>query len=106
MHTISEVAKKAGTTIRALRFYEQQRLLSPAREDGRRLYSDAEIERIGRIVRWRNAGFQLNDVSRLLILLDRGQVDEAREYELQVLEKREAEVRKMSDAIEACRQAA
>lgn len=40
--TVGEVAKKIGTTVRTLQYYDKEGLLSPSAESdgGRRLYTD------------------------------------------------------------------
>lgn len=50
-YQIGEVADRTGVTQRTLRFYEEKGLLRPPErmEGGFRLYSDADVERIGSI---------------------------------------------------------
>ena len=43
--TVGEVAKKVGTTVRTLQYYDKEGLLSPSAESegGRRLYTDKDL---------------------------------------------------------------
>jgi DNA-binding transcriptional MerR regulator len=47
---IGELAERSGASIRMLRYYEEQGLLSPVRTaSGYRLYSESDIDRVARI---------------------------------------------------------
>ncbi|MCC6790673.1 MAG: MerR family transcriptional regulator [Thermomicrobiales bacterium] len=50
-HGISEVAARCGIRVSTLRRYEEWGLVEPARSSGRRLYSEADIDRIRRVRR-------------------------------------------------------
>jgi MerR family transcriptional regulator, repressor of the yfmOP operon len=67
---IGEVAELTGTTPRTIRYYEEIGLLGGEhdREQGKhRLYSAADVERIGEIVRLRDLlGLSLDQLSQLL----------------------------------------
>lgn len=59
---IGELAKQAGTTTRALRFYESQGLLSAQREaNGYRDYSDGDARLVEEILTLQAVGFSLED---------------------------------------------
>lgn len=62
--TIGALAKRTGLTIRTLHHYDEIRLLSPSgRTDaGYRLYSDADIRRLERIVLLRGFGMSLVEI--------------------------------------------
>lgn len=66
MYTITEMAKRHDTTLRSLRFYEEKGLLAPQRDDAKRLYSEADSERIGLIRLWGQAGFSIEAIRGLL----------------------------------------
>ena len=60
MYRIGEVAQRVGVSSSALRLWERQGLIRPARSSGRyRLYSDADVERLREVRRLR-AVEQLN----------------------------------------------
>jgi len=68
---IGEAAKLTGLTTRTLRYWEELGLLSPSdrRESGERLYSDADIARVGRIRELQELlGFSLTEVRTVLDL--------------------------------------
>jgi DNA-binding transcriptional MerR regulator len=66
---IEAVAQRTGLTKRTIRYYEELGLLSPSgrSEGGFRLFSEADVARLQRIVTLRNsAGLSLADVAELL----------------------------------------
>jgi len=64
---IKEAAKRAGTSVRTLRYYEETGLISPHREEnGYRGYSEADIGRIRMIRAYRELQFSLEEVKQLL----------------------------------------
>lgn len=67
-HGVGSVARLAGTTVRTLHHYEAVGLLVPsARSDaGYRLYDDADLERLTRILYYRALGFSLDDIAAAL----------------------------------------
>jgi DNA-binding transcriptional MerR regulator len=64
--TIGEVAREFGITLRALRFYESKRLISPERDGANRLYRRGDRERITLILTGRRLGFTLAEIKRLI----------------------------------------
>ena len=64
--TIGEVAREFGITLRALRFYEAKRLITPQREGATRMYRSGDRERIALILTGRRLGFTLTEIKRLL----------------------------------------
>ena len=69
---IGELAKRTGLTVRALHHYDAIGLLSPsARSDaGYRLYNEADIARLHRILALRRFGLALADIGTTLIRAD------------------------------------
>jgi DNA-binding transcriptional MerR regulator len=68
-YQIGEAAERCGATQRTLRYYEEKGLLDPpTRMDGGfRLYSEADIERIGRIRQFKDLlGFSLAEIKDML----------------------------------------
>ncbi|HSR94778.1 MAG TPA: MerR family transcriptional regulator [Solirubrobacterales bacterium] len=71
--SIGEVARTAGVSVSAIRFYERQGLLpEPERAGGQRRYTDAVIRRLGIIDAAKQAGFSLEEVGVLLTSTDQG----------------------------------
>lgn len=65
--SIGDVAQRTGLTERALRFYEEQGLIKPARSSaGRRLYGADELTTIHQITVLKSAGFSLSRVKQLI----------------------------------------
>jgi DNA-binding transcriptional MerR regulator len=59
---IGELARRAGTTTRALRFYESQGLLRARRSaNGYRDYDDEDFRLVNEILRLQAVGFSLDD---------------------------------------------
>ena len=60
---IGQVAKEAGVSVDAIRFYEKQRLLKqpPRTEGGFRLFTSHDVQNIHFIRRAQELGFTLNN---------------------------------------------
>lgn len=64
--TAAECARRTGLTVRALRVYERQKLLQPARSgNGWRLYGPEELIRLNTIVALKAFGLSLAQIRRL-----------------------------------------
>jgi len=70
--TISDLCAEYGVTARALRFYEDEALISPERRGTQRLYSERDRARLAWILRGKRVGFSLADIKELLDLYDVG----------------------------------
>lgn len=75
-YLISEFAEKSGVNKETIRYYEGKKLLEePIRTDsGYRLYSDADIKRVKFIKQMQNLGFSLNEIYKLLGVVDQDSV--------------------------------
>lgn len=73
---VGALAKKTGLTVRALHYYEEVGLLTPAErsEKGYRLYGIKEVKRLQQILSLQQLGFPLEEIRQLL---------EHQEYSLQ-----------------------
>jgi DNA-binding transcriptional MerR regulator len=71
---IGEVARRAGVSVDAVRFYERRGVLPAAarRASGYRQYSEATIERIGFAKALQALGFTLDEIADLLGAVDAG----------------------------------
>lgn len=67
-HTVGEVARMSGQTIRTLHHYDRIGLLVPAERtpSGYRDYSDQDLERLRQILTYRELGFGLDQIAALL----------------------------------------
>jgi len=68
--TITDLADEFALTTRAIRFYEDQGLLSPERRGTRRIYGQRERVRLKLVLRGKRLGMSLADISGILDLYD------------------------------------
>jgi len=73
MYTIGELTKLTGLTRRSLRFYETRGLLVPEkRQDNKyRSYSEKNLDRVSRIQFFKKLGFSLDEIKKILNILDK-----------------------------------
>jgi len=65
--TIGEVARRAGVSPSAIRYYESVGLVEPERRSGgRRLYGELAVERLALISFAKDAGFTLDEIRQLI----------------------------------------
>lgn len=64
--TIGEISRLYSVTPRALRFYEERGLLNPIRKNDRRFYDQAQTARLQTILKGKNLGFTLTEITELL----------------------------------------
>ncbi|WP_128892573.1 MerR family DNA-binding transcriptional regulator [Erythrobacter sp. HKB08] len=78
--TISDLTEEFGCTARALRFYEDEGLIAPARVGLTRVYSKRDRARLAWIMRAKNVGFSLTEIREMIDLydLDDGRVEQRR----------------------------
>ncbi|MES9961604.1 MAG: MerR family DNA-binding transcriptional regulator [Sedimenticola sp.] len=69
-YTISELAKEYDITPRAIRFYEDQELITPKRKGRSRIYSERDRVRLKLILRGKRLGFSLSEIRELFELYD------------------------------------
>lgn len=69
-YTISELAKEFDITPRAIRFYEDQGLISPSRKGRRRVYRERDRVRLKLVLRGKRLGFPLSEVKEMFDLYD------------------------------------
>lgn len=67
---IGELAKRAGVSVQAIRFYERRRLMRTPRRTaaGYRIYSEGELEIVTVIKKMQRFGFKLAEIRRVLQL--------------------------------------
>lgn len=71
-YTISHLSEEFGVTARALRFYEDEGLIAPARRGTTRIYSKRDRARLAWILRAKRVGFSLADIREMIDLYDLG----------------------------------
>lgn len=65
-YTITELAREFSVTPRAIRFYEDQGLLAPARAGRSRVYSKADRTRLKLTLRGKRLGLSLAEIRELI----------------------------------------
>jgi len=70
--SISELCEEFGVTPRALRFYEDEKLIAPRRQGLARIYSHRDRARLAWILRGKRVGFSLADIREMIDLYDAG----------------------------------
>lgn len=100
-YTISDLAKEFGVTTRTIRFYEDQGLLSPAREGTSRVFSSRDRVRLKLALRGKRLGFSLAEIRELFELYDvsRDERKQLQEF-LSRLERRRAHLEQQREDIE------
>lgn len=71
-YTITDLCEEFGVTPRALRFYEDERLIFPARQGLARIYSWRDRARLAWILRGKRVGFSLAEIREMIDLYDLG----------------------------------
>ena len=100
-YTISELASEFGVTTRTIRFYEDQGLISPAREGTNRVFSNRDRVRLKLALRGKRLGFSLAEIRELFELYDISR-DERKQLEefLSKLDRRRAHLEQQREDIE------
>jgi MerR family transcriptional regulator, thiopeptide resistance regulator len=66
--TVSQLAKLAGVTVRTLHHYDELGLVRPSQRSqaGYRLYEDHDMQRLQQVLFFRELGFPLEEISRIV----------------------------------------
>ena len=91
MHTVKQLARLSGVSVRTLHYYDQIGLLRPAQvgANGYRYYGREELLRLQQILLHRELGLPLEAIATLLDDSDRGRVDRLREHRQQLMQRTE-----------------
>lgn len=100
--SIAELAREFGLTQRAIRHYEEQGLLSPAREGMQRVYSKRDRTRLKLALRGKRLGLSLAEIRELIDMYDSA-TDESPQLLkfLSVLSRRKAALEQQREDIDA-----
>lgn len=79
--TVRELADELGVTLRTLRFYEAEGLVSPQREGSNRVYSQRDRARLRLIQRGRRLGMSLRECREIVDMYDGAASSERRQLE-------------------------
>ena len=100
--SISDLAREFDVTPRAIRFYEDQGLISPRREGQRRVYTPRDKTRLKLTLRGKRLGLSLSEIKELIDMYEPGR-DERPQLErfLAVLESHRSGLLQQRADIEA-----
>ena len=100
--SISDLAREFDVTPRAIRFYEDQGLLSPRRDGQRRIYTPRDRTRLKLTLRGKRLGLSLSEIRELIDMYEPGR-DERPQLErfLAVLDSHKASLSQQRADIEA-----
>lgn len=76
-YSITDLSEEFCVTARALRFYEDEGLISPDRQGLTRIYSRRDRARLAWILRGKRVGFSLTDIREMIDLYDADEAHEA-----------------------------
>jgi DNA-binding transcriptional MerR regulator len=101
-YSISELAREFDITPRAIRFYEDQGLISPRRDGQRRIYAPRDRTRLKLTLRGKRLGLSLSEIRELIDMYEPGR-DERPQLErfLAVLESHRVSLLQQRADIEA-----
>jgi DNA-binding transcriptional MerR regulator len=97
--TISELAKEFDITTRAIRFYEDEKLIAPKRDGQKRLYTQRDRVRLMLILRGRRLGFSLKEIAEIIDLYDRepGEQGQLKLFLNKIAERRQLLIQQQDD---------
>jgi DNA-binding transcriptional MerR regulator len=101
--TISELGKEFGITTRAIRFYEDKKLLSPLREGQKRIYTRSDRTRLKLLLRGKRLGWPLDEIRDVLNMYDAGHAGELQQlkYTCRKIEESRKQLQQQKQDIEA-----
>lgn len=99
--SITELSREFGVTPRAIRHYEEQGLIFPARDGQQRVYTKRDRTRLKLTLRGRRLGLSLIEIKELINMYDTAPESSQLRYLLGVLDKRRAALILQREDIEA-----
>lgn len=100
-YTISNLAQEFGVTTRTLRHYEDQGLVTPARDGINRIYTSRDRVRLKLALRGKRLGFSLNDIRELFELYDLASGERRKLEEFAIkLDRRRAQLAQQREDVE------
>ena len=105
-HTVGAVARLAGVTVRTLHHYDEIGLLkaSGRSEAGYRRYADADLDRLQRILFYRELGFGLDEIKTVMTDGDADAIGHLRRQHAMLLD-RIGRLKRMAAAVEKAMEA-
>lgn len=102
---IGEAARRAGATIKTIRYYERIGLIPVAARNGRfRVYDEDTVERVRFIRKAQALGFSLDEIREIVQVYDQGecscgQVGRAVDAKLQVIDAKLKELQALKEEL-------
>jgi DNA-binding transcriptional MerR regulator len=100
-YTIAELAREFALTPRAIRYYEDQGLIAPARAGVQRVYTKRDRTRLKLTLRGRRLGLSLAEIRELIDMYDTAPESTQLARLLEVLERQRAKLEQQREDIEA-----
>ncbi len=101
VYTITDLSAEFDVTPRALRFYEDEGLIAPARKGLARIYTKRDRARLAWILRAKRVGFSLAEIREMIDLYDLGDGRRTqRQVTVQKCEERIAQLQRQKDDID------
>lgn len=99
--TITDLAREFDLTTRAIRFYEDQKLIAPTRRGQARIYGARDRTRLKLILRGKRLGFSLGEIAEIIDLYEAepGEVGQL-EFFLQKIAERRRQLDQQREDIE------
>ncbi len=99
MLRIGQLARQAGVSVRALRYYEEQGLLEAERTpSGQRVYAESSVDKVRFFQQLYAAGLTSRNIAELLPCIDTGHTDAVQRL---MLEKQRAYIQARRDELDA-----
>ena len=98
-YSISDLAQEFQVTTRAIRYYEDDALLTPQREGQNRIYGARDRVRLKLIVRGKRLGFSLKEIKEMLDLYDapQGEIGQLQHFTDKMRKRRHELLRQRQD---------
>jgi DNA-binding transcriptional MerR regulator len=100
-YTITELAREFGLTPRAIRYYEDQGLITPARAGVQRVYSKRDRTRLRLTLRGKRLGLSLAEIRELIDMYDTAPEATQLARFVEVLAERRVRLEQQREDIEA-----
>src|SRR5215208_5024208 len=100
-YTVKQVAAMSGVSVRTLHFYDEVGLLKPAYvgANGYRFYEEAQLLTLQQVLFYRELGFELKQIQRILGRADFEKVAALRSHR-QVLQKSLVRTRRLIETVD------
>jgi DNA-binding transcriptional MerR regulator len=99
---ISDLAREFGITPRTIRFWEDQGILAPQREGGKRVFNRRDRARLKMALRGKRLGLSLADIKDLIGMYSSTEDETPQLIEcLRIMEKRRSALQQQREDIEA-----